>query len=45
MPPWAERLNFKFAEKGWPKRKLADESGVPYDSVLKYLAEPGSVIP
>jgi len=35
---WVNRLNAKFNATGWSKAKLADKSGVPYDSVLKYLA-------
>lgn len=38
---WVTRLNERFAATGWSKSRLAKESGVPYDNVLKYLA--GSV--
>lgn len=35
---WVERLNRKFKATGWSKMRLAKESGVSYDNVLKYLA-------
>lgn len=34
---WHERLQRKRAELGWSKRELHRRSGVPYDSVVKYL--------
>lgn len=34
---WHDRLQRKRAELGWSKRELHRRSGVPYDSVVKYL--------
>lgn len=34
---WHDRLEAKRRELGWSKRELHRRSGVPYDSVVKYL--------
>jgi transcriptional regulator with XRE-family HTH domain len=34
---WSERLQSELAAKGWSKAELSRRSGVPYDSVNKYL--------
>lgn len=34
---WHDRLQRKRADLGWSKRELHRRSGVPYDSVVKYL--------
>lgn len=34
---WSDRLNERMQELGWKKAELARRSGVPYDSINKYL--------
>ena len=34
---WHDRLKSRFEATGWKKAELAKRSGVPYDSLLKYL--------
>lgn len=37
METWNDRLRSEIKRKGWNIKTLADRSGVPYDSVSKYL--------
>lgn len=34
---WWQRLQQAVSEKGWSKKQLSDRSGIPYDSINKYM--------